>query len=315
MDLARLSTDALASFAVFADHLNFTRAAEELHISQPALHVKVQKLAETLGRPLYTRHGRRLALTPAGEQVARFARDLDARMTAFLAGVHGTAPDRVPTLAAGEGAYLYLLGDAVHPGIRLINGDRARTLTAVRTGRADLGVAVLDVLPADIEAIHLASYPQVLVMPDDHPLTAKTHLTLADLADAALIVPPPTGPHRITLERALRAAEVPWSLAVEAEGWPLMLHFASLRVGLAVVNGCVPPPPGLTGREIIDVPAVPYYALHLPGRADDPLVAGLLTAIRTALRSTPCILRSPSTSTPHRRPSGPSSRTSNTGPT
>jgi DNA-binding transcriptional LysR family regulator len=306
MDLSRLSTDALASFAVFADHLNFTRAADELHISQPALHVKVRKLAETLGRPLYTRHGRRLALTPAGEQVARFARDLDARMTTFLAEVGGTAACRVPALAAGEGAYLYLLGNAVHPGVRLINGDRARTLTAVRTGRADVGVAVLDVLPTDVEAELLASYPQTLVMPDDHPLTAKPHLTLSDLAGTALIVPPPPGPHRITLERALRAAEVPWSLAVEAEGWPLMLHFASLRIGLAVVNGCVPPPPGLAAREIIDLPAVPYYALHLPGRTDDPLVTDLLSAVRTAVRSTPCISKSPSTSTPLPKPSGTS---------
>ncbi|NKZ05029.1 LysR family transcriptional regulator [Actinomadura latina] len=314
MELSSLSTDALASFAVFADHLNFTRAAGELHISQPALHVKVRKLSETLGRPLYTRHGRRLVLTPAGEQVARFARDLDARMSAFLAGVHGTAGSRVPALAAGEGAYLYLLGDAVHPGVRLINGDRARTLAAVRTGRADVGVAVLDVLPDDVEAELLRSYPQMLVMPDDHPLTAKPHLALADLTGAALVVPPPPGPHRAALERALRAAGIPWSLAVEAEGWPLMLHFVSLRIGLAVVNGCVPPPPGLTGREIIDLPAVPYYALHLPGRTDDPLVAGLLTAVRAAVRSTPCISRPPSTSTPPPKPSGTSSRTSNTGP-
>ncbi|MEV0662029.1 LysR family transcriptional regulator [Actinomadura luteofluorescens] len=306
MDLSRLSTDALASFAVFADHLNFTRAAEALHISQPALHVKVQKLGDTLGRPLYTRHGRRLALTPAGEQVARFARDLDARMTAFLADVHGTSPSRVPSLAAGEGAYLYLLGGAVRPGIRLINGDRARTLAAVRTGRADLGIAVLDVLPADITAVPLASYPQTLLMPDDHPLAARPHLALADLAGASLVVPPPEGPHRITLERALRAAEVPWSLAVEASGWPLMLHFASLGVGLAVVNGCVPPPPGLAAREIVDLPAVPYYALHLPDRADDPLVTDLLTAVRASLRSTPCTSRPPSTSTPRPRPSGTS---------
>ncbi|GAA4229442.1 hypothetical protein GCM10022254_21870 [Actinomadura meridiana] len=306
MELGRLSTDAPASFAVFADHLNFTRAAEELHISQPALHVKVRKLADTLGRPLYVRRGRRLALTPAGEQVARFARDLDARMTAFLSDVHGTAPTRVPTLAAGEGAYLYLLGDVVHPGIRLINGDRARTLTAVRTGRADLGVAVLDVLPADLDAPLLATYPQVLVMPDDHPLAERTSLTLADLAGTSLVVPPPTGPHRVGLERALRAADVPWTLAVEAEGWPLLLHFVSLRVGLAVVNGCVVPPPGLVGREIIDLPAVPYHAVHLPDRAEDPLVTGLLSAIRTALRRTPCTSRSPSTSTPPRRPSGTS---------
>ncbi|RFS85611.1 LysR family transcriptional regulator [Actinomadura spongiicola] len=287
MDLARLSTDALASFAVFAEHLNFTRAAEELHISQPALHTKVRKLADTLGRPLYTRHGRRLALTPAGEHVARFAHELDARMTTFLADVQGTAPTRVPTLAAGEGAYLYLLGDVVRPGIRLINGDRSRTLTAVRTGRADLGVAVLDVLPTDVETVLLATYPQVLVMPDDHPLADRTHLTLADLSGTSLVVPPPTGPHRITLERALRAANVPWSLAVEAEGWPLLLHFVSLRVGLAVVNGCVVPPPGLVQREITDLPAVPYYALHLPARATDPLVTDLLTTIRTTLPKTP----------------------------
>ncbi|MFV2171890.1 LysR family transcriptional regulator [Actinomadura sp. LOL_016] len=288
MDLSRVSTDALASFAVFADHLNFTRAAEELHISQPALHVKVQKLAETLGRPLYTRHGRRLALTPAGEAAARFARDLDARVAAFLADLHGTS--RTPTLAAGEGAYLYLLGGVVRPGIKrpgikLINGDRPRTLAAVRTGRADVGVAVLDVLPADLTATVLATYPQVLAMPEGHPLAAAPALALADLAGTALIVPPPSGPHRVALERALRAADVPWTVAVEAEGWPLMLHFVSLGVGLAVVNGCVTPSPGLVTREIIDLPTVPYHALHLPSRADDPLVTELLSAVRTALRS------------------------------
>lgn len=313
MELGRLSTEALASFAVFADHLNFTRAAEELHISQPALHVKVRKLSETLGRPLYTRQGRRLVLTPAGEQVARFARDLDARVAAFLAEVRGAASARRPVLAAGEGAYLYLLGDAVHPGIRLINGDRARTLAAVRTGRADLGVSVLDVMPADVEAVPLATYPQVLVMPDDHPLAGRPHVALADLAGASLVAPPPSGPHRVALERALRAADVPWTLAVEAEGWPLQLHFVSLRIGLAIVNGCVVPPPGLVTREITDLPSVPYHALHLPSRADDPLVTGLLSDLRSALRRRSCTSTPPSTSTPRPRPSGDSSPTSNAG--
>ncbi|MDL4771407.1 MULTISPECIES: LysR family transcriptional regulator [Thermomonosporaceae] len=285
MDLARVSTDALASFAVFADHLNFTRAAAELHISQPALHVKVQKLAAALGRPLYRREGRRLGLTPEGEAVARFARELDGRVAAFLAEIHGTSPSRVPVLAAGEGAYLYLLGDVVRavPRPRLINGDRAKTLTAVRTGRADLGVAVLDVLPADLHAVPLAAYPQVLVMPEDHPLAARPHLRLTDLSGSSLVVPPPWGPHRITLERALRAAQVPWSVAVEAAGWPLLLHFVSLGVGLAVVNGCVRPPPGLVQRTITDLPLVQYHALHLPDRTGDPLVRNLLATVRAQL--------------------------------
>ncbi|MGI5168398.1 LysR family transcriptional regulator [Spirillospora sp. CA-253888] len=286
MELARLSADALASFAVFAEHLNFTRAAEELHISQPALHVKVQKLSTSLGRPLYRREGRRLVLTPEGEAVARFARELDARTASFLAEMRGAGAERVPTLAAGEGAFLYLLGETVRtssPRPRLINADRSRTLAAVRTGRADLGVAVLDVLPTDLEATLLATYPQTLVLPEDHPLAARPSLSLHDLAGASLVVPPPHGPHRIMLERALRAAEVPWTIAVEASGWPLILHFAALGVGMAVVNGCVRPPEGLAQREITGLPPVPYYAVHLASRRDDPLVETLLTSIRSHL--------------------------------
>jgi hypothetical protein len=85
------------------------------------------------------------------------------------------------------------------------------------------------------------------------------------------------------LERALRAAEVDWTLAIEAEGWPLTLHFVTLGVGLSIVNGCVLPPPGFTSREITDLPRVPYYAVHLPDRTTDARLAELLTAIRLGL--------------------------------
>jgi DNA-binding transcriptional LysR family regulator len=292
MDLGRLSTGALASFAVFADHLNFTRAARELHISQPALHVKVNKLAESVGRPLYRRRGRVIQLTPEGEAVARFARDLDARVSAFLDEVRGTRPTRPLVLAAGEGAYLYLLGglihdiliergDRRHPPLKLINCDRSRMLAAVRSGRADLGIAVLETLPDDLHTTLLASFPPTLVMPEDHPLASRGSVALTDLDGADLVLPPPSRPHRIAVERALHAANVNWTLAIEAEGWPLTLHFVALGVGLAVVNGCVRPPPGLVGREVIGMPRIPYYAAHLPDRTEDPRVGDFLTAVRT----------------------------------
>ncbi|MCP2338808.1 LysR family transcriptional regulator [Actinomadura rupiterrae] len=278
------STDALTSFAVFAAHLNFTRAAEALHISQPALHTKIRKLSEDLGRPLYRRQGRTLVLTPDGERVARFAREMDDRMSSFLSDLNGTSRARVPVLAAGEGAYLYLLGPAIRrlhatSGVRLVNGDRSRVLAAVRSGAADVGVAVLDVLPADLTTTPLATFPQVLSMPADHPLAAHPTLTLSDLAGTSLIVPPPHGPHRASLERALRAADIPWTLAVEASGWPLILHLVTLGAGLAVVNGCIPAPPGLTHREITDLPPVRYHTLHHPDRTSSPPTTTLLTAL------------------------------------
>jgi DNA-binding transcriptional LysR family regulator len=282
-----VSSDALTAFAVFAEHLNFTRAAAELHISQPALHVKVAKLARTLDRPLYHRSGRRLVLTPDGEAVARFARDHDDRLARFLGELRATPPHRPVVLAAGQGAYLYLLGDVIRDAlparVRLVNGDRGQTLAAVRTGRAHLGVAVLDTLPDDLVTEVLASYPQAAILPADHPLARRRRLRLRDLAGAALVVPPPHRPHRIALERALRAAGVEWSVAVEAEGWPLTLHFVSLGIGLAVVNGCVSPTAGLVSRPVTDLPDIPYHAIHRRGTLDDPRVADLLARTRAHL--------------------------------
>ena len=69
-----MSLDELAAFVVFSECLNFTRAAERLEISQPALHVKIKKLGEELRVPLYVKDRRRLYLTRQGEEVARFGR-------------------------------------------------------------------------------------------------------------------------------------------------------------------------------------------------------------------------------------------------
>ncbi|GAA3345229.1 LysR family transcriptional regulator [Amorphoplanes nipponensis] len=287
MDERAVPAEALASFAVFAEHLNFTRAAAQLRISQPALHVKIRKLAQALGRPLYHRSGRRLVLTVDGEAVARFARAHDERLADFLAEFAGVVPGRPVVLAAGQGAYLYLLGDTIRAvlaeettRLRLINCDHRQMLAAVRTGQAHLGVGVLDVLPDDLTAVELATFPQVLFVPAAHRLARRRTVTLPDLAGERLVVPPRHRPHRVRLEQALRAADVDWSVAVEAEGWPLITQFVVLGVGPAIVNGCVPAPPGLVARPVTGLPAVTYHVVHQPSALSDPRVTGLLDRIR-----------------------------------
>jgi DNA-binding transcriptional LysR family regulator len=284
MDPRTVSADALASFAVFAEHLNFTRAAAALHISQPALHVKIRKLGLALDRTLYHRVGRRLVLSADGEAVARFARQHDERLAHFLHDLDGGTAHRPVVLAAGQGAYLYVIGDAVRDTVaegatrlRLVNGDHRHTLAAVRTGQAHLGVGVFDVLPDDLVAVPLAVYPQTVLAPADHAVARRTSVTLLDLDGASLVVPPQHRPHRIMLEQAFRRAGVSWSVAVEAEGWPLISQFAALGVGLAVVNGCVPAPVGLISRPITDLPDITYHAVHQRSALTDPRVGTLLT--------------------------------------
>ncbi|WP_051796966.1 LysR family transcriptional regulator [Catenuloplanes japonicus] len=288
----RINSDALAAFHVFADHLNLTRAAEALHISQPALHAKLATLARELGRPLYERRGRRLVLTPDGEAVARFARDSDERLGRFLDELRETPAARPIVLAAGHGAYLHVLGDAIRRtlaarpgGLRLLRTNRDEMLDALRNGRAHLGVSVLDVLPADLVTVPVATYPQVVLAPVGHRLAGRHRIRMRDLAGADLVVPPPHRPHRIALERSLRQAGVPWSVAVEIEGWPLAVHLAELGVGLTVITGCVRPTEGLVAVPITDLPRITYYAAHRAGALDDPRTKALLSEIRATTRA------------------------------
>jgi DNA-binding transcriptional LysR family regulator len=290
MDEVRVSSDALAAFAVFAEQLNLTRAARQLHISQPALYSKLATLARELRCPLYHRVGNRLQLTADGERVARFARDHGERLHLLLAELRGTAPDRPLVIASGHTAYLHLLGDTIRsmlterPGsLRPLHVNRHQMLAAVRTGRAHLGVFSLHVLPDDLVTVAIGTYPQVLLMPAGHALARRRSLRLADLAGTELIVPPPTRPHRINLERALTAAGVAWTVAVEAEGLPMTLDFAALGVGLAVVAGCVRPAPGLVTRRVTDLPTVTFHAVHRPGALADARVADLFGRVRAGI--------------------------------
>src|SRR4051812_50003852 len=108
-----LKLEWLEAFAAFAEHQNFTRAAEVLHLSQPALHVQIQKLGEALGVPLYRRKGRQLVLTEEGRRAAAFGRDLGERTRDLVNELRTGGQGQPVVLCAGEGAYLYLLGEGI----------------------------------------------------------------------------------------------------------------------------------------------------------------------------------------------------------
>lgn len=270
-----LETSWLRAFAAFAEHLNFTRAARLLHLSQPALFAQVQKLSDAAGTPLYKRAGRGLVLTEAGERMAAFARKNLADQAALVEELRtGRARARV-VLCAGEGAYLYLLGEAVQRSVRdartpieLLVRDATDTLTALRTGAAHIGVLPLPSIPQRIVAEPLMQVGQMLVLPEAHPLAQKSQLTLADLSGVALIVPPPGSSQRRTLEEALSRAGVSWEIAVEARGWPLAIHLVKLGTGLSVVNDFCRLSSGLVGRPLAGLPSHTYYVVRME---DTPL--------------------------------------------
>jgi LysR family transcriptional regulator, low CO2-responsive transcriptional regulator len=282
-----VTLDGLHCFTVFAEHRNFTRAAAELHISQPALHVKVSKLAQALGVVLYEREGRDLRLTEAGTAVARFAAELEQRLHRFVGGLH--APEAAAlVLAAGEGTHLHVIAEGVRrllasgTPLRLLTADADGTVAAVSDGRADLGVLVLGRRPAGLRVRHLATYPQVVVLPAGHPLARRRTLRLRDLDGATLVLSPPGRPHRRAIDTAMRRAGARGDTGVEVEGWAQMQHFVSLGVGLAIVNGCVAPREGLVHRPLVDLPNVTYAAVAASDAASDPRLDSVLDVLEAS---------------------------------
>jgi DNA-binding transcriptional LysR family regulator len=278
----------LEAFIVFAERLSFTRAAQALHISQPALHVQIARLSDALGASLYRRDGRVLVLTPQGLDTLRLARDIRDRAHELAEVVRTGGSARPVMLAAGEGAYLYLLGDAISAftaravaPLHLLTRNAEDTLAALASGEVHLGVAGLHGPPAGVDAEPLIEAPLVLAMPANHPLSRRRKLSLRELEGARLVVPPDGRPLRAIVSAALLSAGVRWDVAVEAVGWPLTLHFVRLGVGLAIVNTICHLGPGIVARPIQGLPGTRYWLL---GRPRSAAVEELARTIRSTIQ-------------------------------
>ncbi len=275
----------LMSFERFAQTLNFTTAAAQRRISQPALFKQIQQLSESAGRPLYTRTGRTLVLTSTGMTVAHFAKEMLERVGSLEAQLGNGETERV-AFAAGQGAFLYLLGPALkrfcgkHVGkIDLVTVSQAQALEHVRNGRAHLAVTVLQSIPKDLVTFHLQRILPSLVVPKSHRLAKKRKIKLDDLDGLELILPPEPSRMRSDLSAVLRAQGIEPNVVVEATGWELMTHFTALGLGASIVNGLCPIPRSLVAIAIEGLPAAEYFLMHRKDQHFFPTLTLLKEAI------------------------------------
>jgi DNA-binding transcriptional LysR family regulator len=281
-----VNSEWVRAFVVFGETLNFTHAAARLHISQPALHVQIRKLGESLQAPLYVRNGRSLTLTAEGRKVLAFGREQDERGAQLIDEIKGTPRDAAVVLAAGEGTFLHLLSEPLRAfqrakasKLRVLTRDGEQALNAVQLGEAHLAVTVIDDVPPHVVSRRIAKVGAAVVMPRKHPLARKRSLSIADLRNEPLITPPAGRPLRATLARAWAAADQPWAPAVEANGWELMMRFAELGLGVAIVNDFCSPPRGTVRRPLSGLPSVQYQLLRLRNRRQSAAALALEAAI------------------------------------
>ena len=188
--MERATMHQLRIFVTVARHLSFSRAAEELHLTQPAVSIQVKQLEAHVGSPLLEQLGKRVHLTAAGEAMLRHCH---AILTQFreaaeaMAQFQGVAGGRlnVAVISAGDYFVPQLLAEFSrrHEGVvlDLAVRNRSEVVQLLSENRTDLAIMVRPPDTDDTIARSFADAPYVVVASPHHPLAGRQRIRVKDL--------------------------------------------------------------------------------------------------------------------------------------
>lgn len=233
----------LGYFIEIARQRSFTRAAERLHMAQPALSQQMKNLESELGTALFIRGRKETQLTAAGKAFLPRAEALLTQAEAAKAVVCDVAHMRGGKLviAAIPSVSACLLPDAIrqfsrqHPQVRLqvLEESSERVAEGVESGRADLGFLQLPASKAVFEAKTLLDEPFVALASRSHALAGKKELTLRQLAHESFIFY--KGRARDTAVEACRKAGFEPLVVCESGELETIRAFVAAGLGVALL--------------------------------------------------------------------------------
>ncbi len=200
----------LKIFDAVARHMSFARAAEELHLTPPALSIQVKQLAEAVGQPLFEQIGKKISLTAVGDASWAACRDVLNRLEQLsheLAALQGLEKGslKLATLSTAKYFIPRLLGDfcTKHPGIdtTLFMGNREALLERLARNQDDL--YILGQPPEHMNVVKepFADNLLVVVASPSHPLVQEKNIAPSRLQDVSFILREPGSGTRLAAER------------------------------------------------------------------------------------------------------------------
>lgn len=185
MHILHATLHQLKIFDAVARHLSFARAAEELHLTPPALSIQVKQLADVIGHPLFEQIGKKISLTPDGDVAWSACRDVLERLeqlTQQLAALQGLEKGRLKlaTLATGKYFIPRLLGDfcVKHPGVEatLFMGNREELLKRLARNQDDLYIFGQPPEHMNVVSEPFADNDLVVIASPTHPLALEKEI-------------------------------------------------------------------------------------------------------------------------------------------
>ena len=241
----------LQAFRAVAELGNFRKAAETIHLSQPAFSRRIDKLEQALGVRLLDRTTRSVNLTAIGRDFDRKVQLLLDELDSTLLGIRGVAATRMGevTIACVPSTVYYYLSQVIrryhehYPKIRVkvFDASANEVLSAVSNGEADFGLNFIGSQEADIEFKPLREERFVAAVRRDHALAKKRRVTWTELAAYDFISVAKSSGNRLLLDQALAGLTGAPQAIYEAQHVTTQLGLVEAGLGVAAVPSMAMP--------------------------------------------------------------------------
>jgi len=235
----------LKVFETVARRLSFSPAAEELHLTQPAVSTQIRTLEGHVGMPLFEQLGKKIYLTQAGEELLHFCRAIIGQFDEAqqaMAQIKGVAGGKLNVAVISAGDYFFpqlmVAFARQHPGVQLnlTVHNREELLDKLAANRTDLAVMVRPPAGTDTQNDAFAPHPYVIVGAPDHPLAGRGPVPMAELIRQAFVIREPGSDTWFSMQDAFGKHMAELAVAMEIKSTETIKQAVIAGIGLGFLS-------------------------------------------------------------------------------
>lgn len=235
----------LKVFETVARRLSFSRAAEELHLTQPAVSTQVRTLEGHVGMPLFEQLGKKIYLTQAGDELLHFCRAIIQQFDEAedaMAQLKGIAGGKLNVAVISAGDYFFpqlmVAFARQHPGVQLnlTVHNREELLDKLAANRTDLAVMVRPPAELDTQNDAFAPHPYVIVGAPDHPLAGRGPVSMAELIRHPFVIREPGSDTWFSMQDAFGPHLAELTVAMEIKSTETIKQAVIAGIGLGFLS-------------------------------------------------------------------------------
>ena len=235
----------LKVFESVARHLSFSRAAEDLYLTQPAVSMQIKQLEDNVGLPLFEQMGKKIYLTDAGHELYHYSRGISqqlADMELALDELKGLEREKLNISVVSTANYFapHLLAKFCQRyrgvTVSLNVSNRETVLKHLTDNVTDLAIMGRPPDGLDIATQSFMDNPLVVVAPPDHPLCAARRIPVKRLEQETFLVREPGSGTRSAMERFFSAHRINISRGMETDTNEAIKQAVQAGMGLGIMS-------------------------------------------------------------------------------